>query len=255
MRLFEIDENFNVKPNKVWIGMIPEFKILLFRDKSNNGTGPSTTPDTAGRHTKARKEFAFIYFNVDFGSPIRDWEPKERRKEALKYANLKEEDIDEKINIACKKYEELQLASSRSLRTYRSMMKGVDALDTHFESINFDAIDKQGKQLHSPDGFVNNVGKMNKVYDELRIFEKRVEDDLKNTDSGIRGNAMLGDLEGQRTNVNSTWSESQIAKESTLTQDGIEAKSPAKFTALAEYLGKSTLALSDEEIDNAVILE
>src|SRR5579872_927060 len=135
MKLFEIDDNNNVKLNKPWIMLIPEFKALFIRDKGNNH---ATEP---GRYKyRAIKEFSFIYFNVDFGSPIRDWEVADKRKEALVYAGLTEDDIDNKVKEAEKKYEELQIKASRSLRTYRSMLKGLDALDKHFEAINFDVV-------------------------------------------------------------------------------------------------------------------
>lgn len=257
MRLLEIDENFNVKPNKPWINMIPEFKVLFTRDKSNNGTGSGKTEE--GRHIRAKREIAFIYFAVDFSSPIRDWEPDEREKEALKYSNLTIGDIDAKVIAAAKKYEELQVKASRSLRTYRSMMKGLDALDNHFETINFALKDVKGEQVHDPTKFSKNMTSMNEVYDELKKFEKRVEDELHNNDSGARGNTVLGDKEAGKSNINSTWSESEIANKSKKSQDNDEeedSKVKAKvvnFTDLTKIIMQPT-TITDEEIDNAVVI-
>src|ERR1700761_1331315 len=237
MKLFEIDENFNVKPNKPWINLIPEFKTLFTRDKSNYGTGANKADE--GRHVKARREITFIYFAVDFSSPIRDWEPEEREKEALRYANLKAEDIDAKVIAAAKVYEELQIKASRSLRSYRSMMKGLDALDKHFETVDFTKTDNKGEQVHDPTKFAKNITTMNEVYDEMKKFEKRVEDDLHNNTSGIRGNAELGDREAGKSNLNSAWSESDIANRSSqIKGQEQEAKVAPSFASLTSIANK-----------------
>jgi len=200
MRLFELDENKQVLLNKVWIAMIPEFKILLNRDKGSKG-------DYRGdKKLKATKEFTYIYFYTDFSSPIRDWEDEERKTEALYYAQLEPQDVDAAVLEAQEKYFNMQLEMSRPLRTLKSLYKGLHAMDTYFEKINFAEKDKQGKLLNSPTDFVTNASKLNKMYDEIRNFEKRVEEDLKQT-AGIRGpNSTLGDREGMRIK----WSEEEI---------------------------------------------
>lgn len=203
MKLFEIDENREVLLNKEWILMIPEFQALFKRDKGSEG-------DYRGsKKLRTIRELTYIYFVEDFSSPLRDWEPEEKIKEALYYADLKTEDIDDKVKEAQKKYAEIMLKSSRSLRTLKAVYKGMDAMDTYFEGIDFSKIDKQGKLLNDPSAFGTNITKLNKVYDELRNFEKRVEDDLKQAVSGIRGpNSTLGDNEGKKK----AWSESDISQ-------------------------------------------
>lgn len=220
MRLFEIDEDRQVSLNRIWIGLIPEFNTLLKRDKGSEG-------DYRGsKKLKATREFTFIYFFTDFSSPIRDWEDDERKKEALYYSSLTEKDLDEAVWTAQAKYFQLQLEASRPLRTLKALYKGLHAMDTYFESIDFSKTDKQGKLLNSPTDFVNNAGKLNKMYDEIRNFEKRVEDDMKQAVSGIRGpNSTLGDQEGQKK----SWSEEDILKGSRHAA-GLEETELAKST-------------------------
>lgn len=205
MRLFEVDENYELVLNKPWIAMIPEFAEIIKRDKGSEG-------DYRGsKKLRARRELAFVYFMQDFSSPIRDWEPEEKRKEALYYAGMTEKDVDEALEKALEKYSELMLKASRSLRTLKAMYKGLDALDDYFANLDFTATDKKGELKHDPTGFANQMTKMNKVYDELRNFEKRVEEDMKQA-TGIRGpNSTLGDMEGQKR----TWSERDISEGST----------------------------------------
>lgn len=202
VKLFEIDENRELVLNKPWILLVPEFAALLARDKGSKG-------DYRGdKKLKARKELAFIYFMEDFSSPIRDWEAEEKLKEAKYYADLQDKDIDEAVETARVKYADMMLKSSRSLRTLKSVYTGMDALDEYFENIDFKKTDKMGKLLNDPTSFAANITKLNKVYDEIRNFEKRVEEEMKQAASGIRGpNSVLGDKEGQKK----TWSEADIS--------------------------------------------
>lgn len=203
MRLFEIDpDTREVLLNKAWIGLVPEFRALLDRDKGSKGDY------RGGKKLQAMKELTFLYFFCDFTSPIRDWELEEKRKEALYYANLKEEDIDDPILVAMAKYEEMQLKAARQLRTLKALYKGLDALDTALEEDTlFTATDKMGRNKYSVSDFTADTIRLEKAYDAIHNFEKKVEDDLKKATSGIRGpNSTLGDLEGQKK----AWSESDV---------------------------------------------
>jgi len=223
MRFFEVDDEKQVSLNKAWIHMIPEFKALLTRDKGSKG-------DYRGdKKLKATAEFTYIYFFTDFSSPIRDWEDAERRKEALYYAGLTEDQIDNEVLVANEKYFQLQLAASRPLRTLKALYKGMDAMDTYFEAIDFSKVDKQGKMLNSPTDFVNNAAKLNKMYDEVRNFEKRVEEDMREASGGIRGpHSTLGDNEGSKQ----AWSEDEIHKGSQHVAEGV----PTSSTSFASLI-------------------
>lgn len=225
MRLFDIGEDKSVMLNKVWIMLIPEFATLLKRDKGSAG-------DYRGdKKLKATREFTFIYFFTDFSSPLRDWEDDERKKEALYYGGLQEEQLDEEVWAAQAKYQELQLSASRPLRTLKALYKGLDALDQYFEDLDFKKTDKQGKLLNDPSATVTNAGKLNKMYDEIRNFEKRVEDDLKNAGTGIRGpNSTLGDQETTKK----AWSEEEILKGSRHSA-GIDVDKPTKIPSSAGF--------------------
>jgi hypothetical protein len=207
MRLFEIDETHNVRPNKEWIALIPEFAHLLKRDKGSPG-------DAEGRKKlRARRELAYIFFFCDFASPIRDWLPEEKQKEALYYVGMNEEDLkDEGLQAAIAKYEELQMKNARSLRTYNAMKKGLDNLDKHLEAIDFTAVDKKGEMLNDPLKHAQLMERMTGLYTKLRDFERFVEDDLKKTEATIQGNRQLGDQEAKRNPAVKPWSEEDIRR-------------------------------------------
>jgi hypothetical protein len=225
MKLFEIDIDTNtIKLNREWIYLTPEFAALLRRDKGSDG-------DYDGRRKlKATKEFTFIYFYVDFASPLRDYEPSEKRKEALIYAQLTEADIDSVVDTALRKYEDMFLKAARSLRTYKALNKTLDAMDDFFENLDMDERDKKGELVHDPTAIVNSAKKMDEYYTALKNFAKRVEEELTQGATTIQGTRTLGDRESKGPDK---WSEGEIAEKSERTSGG-EAKSGGDFLALTK---------------------
>jgi len=200
MELFKITENYDVELNKEWLLLIPEFKAIIHADKGSTG-------DADGRKKlKARRQFGYIYFMVDFKSPIESWQFPKRHDEALRYTGLEEKDVSNAlVKAAYQKYEEIQLADARALRTLAAARKGLDALDTYYETIDFSQTDKQGKLLHNPKEIAAGIASLNKMYDELDKFTNRVYEQLKESTT-IRGQASLGDKEHKRTGTE-TWQE------------------------------------------------
>lgn len=205
MRLFEIDDNHQVRPNREFIGLIPEFKALLVGDKGSKG-------DSDGRRKlKARAQLAYIYFLVDFGSPLRDWEPIEKEREARNYAGLSEEDAKDKdLQLAIAKYTELQYKNARSLRTFDRMKLGLDKLDDYLGDVDLTTTDKKGELVHDADKYRKTMEGMTSLYDKFHAFEKYVEEDLKKSESTIQGNRTLGDQELRRNPTMKSWSEEDI---------------------------------------------
>lgn len=193
MELFKITPTYDVELNKEWMLLIPEFKTLIHADKGSQG-------DHDGRKKlKARKQFGYIYFVVDFKSPIESWEFSKKHDEALRYTGLDEKDVSNaSVRKALEKYEELQLEAARALRSLKSARKALDAIDEYYENINFQEKDKQGKLLHNPKEVASSVAGLNKMYDELEKFERRVYEQLKESTT-IRGQASLGDKEHKQT--------------------------------------------------------
>lgn len=199
--LFTVTESFEVELNKEWIMMVPAFNAILKADKGSPG-------DSEGRKKlKARKQLGYIYFMEDFKSPIYGYEDSERHAEALRYVGLDAAETElDLVREALREYSKMQMGQARSLRTLKAAKKGLDALDNYLENVDFDARDKQGKLVNSPKEYVNNLQNLNKAYDELTKFEKRVYEELKDS-SAIRGRATMGDREMQRDEKVLTWEE------------------------------------------------
>lgn len=199
MRLFTINELYEVELNKEWVLLVPEFAVLIRRDKGSSG-------DYRGdKKLKAKRELAYLYFCLDFTSPLREWDDEERKTEALRYAGLSADDIDDKVLEAWTTYEALLLQSAPSLRTLQSIKKGRAKLDEYFEGVDFDKRDKLGKAYYTPKDYMDNITKLATMDRAIREYEKIVEAELKD-EGGIRGKRELGGKEGTRR-TDKVWQE------------------------------------------------
>lgn len=205
MKLFEVDENSEVKINSPWIKLVPEFRELFII------TSKKLAYD---KNTYAKKLLAFIYFYRDFSSPLRDWEDEARFKESLKYTELTDADVKtEKVRKALEAYIHIQYEACRALKTYEASMKGLAAMDKYLNEVDFTKVDKQGKLLYTPNQYVANLALVNKAYDELRKLANSIQHDLTQT-TGIRGKAVMGDKEMKTEDEqmdNTAWDENVIA--------------------------------------------
>lgn len=203
MTLFDFDDNdYTVKLNKTWIRLVPEFDAIMKRDKGSAG-------DYDGRlKLWAKKRFSYMYFYLDFQSPLYNWEDDERQAESMRYAGLVLKDIQADYMVeAIARYKRIQEELSRSLKTLRAVNKGLSQLDNYFENIDFSLTDKQGKVMYTASDYVKNIAMLNKAYDELNKFEKRVMAELTEK-GGIRGTAVKGDREEKKAVLaGGEWSE------------------------------------------------
>lgn len=201
MKLFVVDELTNdVKVNVPWIKLIPAFYNLF--DMRTRNKKLMYEQDKLGI-----KRLTYIYFMMDFSSPIADWEQDKKHKESLTYTGLTEAEVtSDCVKLALAKYEELQYEACRPLKTYRAAMRGLESMDTYLETVDFTATDKQGKLLYTPNQFTTNMTTINKAYDELNKLKKRIDEELSNS-SSIRGSATMGDKEMKFAKTDNTWSE------------------------------------------------
>lgn len=222
MKLFEVNEFGEAVVNKPWLSLIPEFREL-FRLPSGK---------VSYERSDGRKYLIYIYFTLDFSSPLREWEEDKRKLEALRYAGLTEANVKQpKVQAAIKYYEMLQYSTCRALRSYRAAQVGLDKMDEYFENIDFTQTDKQGKLLYTPNQYIDNIAKTNKAYDELEKLSKRVETELTQS-TGIRGTAELGDKEVQRSKGR------QEEGEDDWNEDVNDADSPTTYIDISDFLHK-----------------
>jgi hypothetical protein len=188
IKLFEIGDNNMVTLNKPWISLIPEFRVLLARDKGQ--------PGESGRAKhKATREFTFMYLMYDFHSPYEN-EPEERRLElSLDSAQLTDKWAgyanDVEFHTAVEKYTDMLANSSKTLQRLRSFKAAMDAQDTFLLSIDYNERNINGGLVHniktSQDAMVN-IPKLMTAFTEL---ENKVKAEM-NDSTDMRGGAEKG---------------------------------------------------------------
>jgi hypothetical protein len=198
-RLFIVDNNNEIDLNKEWLHLIPEFSKILHRRWLCEG-------DADGRKkVMARRIFGYIYLTVDYASPLFTWVEEARHEEAIKMMQLKPGDLEsDGVKAAIEKYDEMQNESTPALQALRSMYSALRHMNEYLKTINLNAVDKQGKPLHTPASITRAVKEMNSAYDAVNTMERRVLEDLKKEANTIRGTATLGGKEGKR---NKEWKE------------------------------------------------
>lgn len=190
--LIEIDENYEAQINKSWLALIPAITRIIKNDKGSTG-------DYRGdKKLMARKKLGFVALMLSFTSPLRELDEFERRTRAMEYLSLTEKDLnDADLADAMACYEKILYENARSLKTLKAVKRGLEAMDSYFENINFKDTDKQGKLLFSPKEYVANISEVEKAYQSLAKLEDSIMDQLTNADN-IRGDVDLGDMEEGR---------------------------------------------------------
>ena len=130
IELFELGENYTVVLNKPGIYTIPEFKLLLNRDKGGVG-------DATGRFKKkAIRELTYIYHMYDFRSPFENYKDDERVSEIEAMTQITQKDVDEdpELQDAIKRYKQMVDNCSVMLRGLRIMKRSTDKMWASFDT-------------------------------------------------------------------------------------------------------------------------
>jgi len=188
---FDIHSGF-IKLNREWIAMVPEFKEII------QAKTPSRGDTENKKKLHAIKVFTYIFMLVDFKSPLRNMDPAEKVKEALRVSELTDKDINDKVKKALATYEWYQENSARSLRTLKAMRGSLDKADRYFENVDFSAVDKKGELKYSMKDYQAVFKNMADTYKSFEEFERRVYEELMQAARTIRGQRSLGGKEGTR---------------------------------------------------------
>jgi hypothetical protein len=186
VRLFEIDkENNEVMLDKEFIHIVPEFKNILVKDKGSPG-------DNDGRKKlMAKKKFFYIYLMEDYNSILENYEPYEKRIQAMEMLQLTEKDIDADVLAALDKYRELQSNATKSLKLLRAVKVSITQLEEYYEKIDFTDVDKKGELLHNPNSFLQGLQRLPDVLEAMAKLEYLVRKELQDGE-GVRGNTVKG---------------------------------------------------------------
>ena len=181
------NDNGEVILEKGEILLIREFAALM-----ENKRNICKEDSTGEKHLRAYREFTYIWLAIDWESFYKDYSEQERHQEALKDANLSEEEWNDPVfRAACRKYRELQ-ESIRSIRMLHSSQKIVDKFIDYFDAVDPQERDDQsGKPIWKVKDMQSELANLPKVLDELKEVEQRVKKEMEEQ-SQLRGGAVEG---------------------------------------------------------------
>jgi hypothetical protein len=180
MKLFDI-KGEEVVLNAQTLG-IPPFKELYERDK------------TKGKRV-AFKEISYVTFLCDntTDNRYRGYSEGEREK-VLKRDFIKDItwEPDELILEAIEKFRELQRTPTSKL--YESALFGANKLAGYFQNIDFDALDEEGKPIHSAKELAQNLAAVGNIVRSLKQLEAVVRQEQQDA-STARGGSEISEFE------------------------------------------------------------
>lgn len=193
IKVFQYDNvTGKVELNTPEILLIREFAALM--DVKRN----KCKEDPEGKYKlRAFREFTYIYLAIDWMSPYRDYYEQDRHQEALRDANITEEEFNNpEFRAACRKYRALQ-DETRSIKLLKAAQNVIDKFVDYFNNIDVEERDEQtGKPIYKTKDVMTEISSLHKVHEELVILESQVKKEISET-SSIRAGAVEGFMPDQ----------------------------------------------------------
>lgn len=193
IKVFQYDNvTGKVELNTPEILLIREFAALM--DVKRN----KCKEDPEGKYKlRAFREFTYIYLAIDWMSPYRDYYEQDRHQEALRDANITEEEFNNpEFRAACRKYRALQ-DETRSIKLLKAAQNVIDKFVDYFNNIDVEERDEQtGKPIYKTKDVMAEISSLHKVHEELVILESQVKKEISET-SSIRAGAVEGFMPDQ----------------------------------------------------------
>lgn len=172
---------------------VPE--ILLVREFSalmDNTRNISEDDPKGDFKFRAFREFKYIWLAIDWQSIYSDFSEQERHQEALKDAQLTDEEFNNpEFRAACRKYRNIQ-EENRSIKMMKAAQNAVDKFTDYFNNIDPEERDPiSGKPIFKVKDIMAEITTLSKVNSELKVLEGQVKKEME-VQSSLRGNATDG---------------------------------------------------------------
>lgn len=176
-----------VELNTPEILLVKEFSELLKPARNKCKEDPSGLEGL-----RAFREFTYIWLAICWKSVYSEYDEQERHREALKDAEITEEEFNNpEFRAACRKFRQIQ-ESSLSIKMLHAAQETVNKFIEYFNSVDPLERDEQtGKPVYKVKDIMAELSSLGKVHDELIDLESRVKKELAEK-STIRGGAVEG---------------------------------------------------------------
>lgn len=179
MKLFKLDNDYNIVPEKDTIMLVPEFKAL-WTMKYNRMPGDIKGID----RRRGTAEIQYLYFYCDYRSEFSELNDGDRKMSALNAAGLEESyGISSELADAVSKYMKLQ--ETRELRLLDSSFLMIDKLDDFFKDVDVNHANFEKCMKH--------LGSLGKTLENLKGLQNQVRKQ-EGANKGIRGDHEQGFL-------------------------------------------------------------
>ena len=186
--IFVYDNSTNkINLNTPEILLVKEFNALLNPERNKCKEDPKGVLGL-----RAFREFTYIWLAICWKSVYADYSEQERHQEALKDAQLTEEEFNNpEFRAACRKFRQIQ-ESSLSIKMLHAAQETVNKFIEYFNSVDPLERDEQtGKPVYKVKDIMAELSSLGKVHDELVDLEGRVKKELTEQ-SSVRGGAIDG---------------------------------------------------------------
>lgn len=162
--------------------LIREFAKLMELDRNK-----CKEDKTGNQHLRAFREFKYIYLAIHWQSPYADYDEQERHQEALKDAQITEEEWNNpEFREACRKFKDLQ-DSNKSIKLLKAAKSMVDKLIDYFETADPLERDLETKKpIFKVKDIQTEMQNLIKVHDTMVQLEDQVKKQIEQQ-SSIRG--------------------------------------------------------------------
>lgn len=172
---------------------IPEILLVReFAELMKNERNICKEDKTGDLKLKAFREFTYIYLALSWKSLYSDYTEQERHQEALRDANLTEEEFNNpEFRAACRKFREIQ-DSNRSIKMLKAAQTTIDNFIDYFTTIvDFNERDANGKPVFQGKNIAGELSKLRELHEDLVSFENLVKKEVSEQ-SAIRAGAVEG---------------------------------------------------------------
>lgn len=182
------------KENKVDIESkilyIPEFKKIWLRDNTKN-------------KSRAKKEFAFIYYTADYKSEYNVYGLDKTEAIARDIMGNEKYMPDPTIEKAIERYVKMQ--ETYSMRYLKSVRETVESLMRFYDDLRYKGDSRENTLEYDPNPVIKGMKEIEAILEKLEKWEKKVLSEEENM--SIRGGGNIGIFEDKE---NATWLNNRV---------------------------------------------
>lgn len=188
IKFFAYDDSKNqIIVNEPEIFLVKEFADLWTNERNACKEDP-----TGDKKLRGFKELVYIYMAIDWGAPGSKDTPANRVAQALEASGLTDEELEDPIfKAACKKYQDLQDASSTVGPMIQMFRNKLHEIQVFIKSIDYNERTDTGMPVFKVKETFDAMQQLSKVIASLKVLEeeyKQEQDEM----AGLRGDTLPG---------------------------------------------------------------